>query len=696
MASPFRIFRKHQKVMIVTLCGLAMVAFVFLDSSVLDGLSGGSTRNPVVAKTTKYGKLRAREVEHLRAKHQTLTSFLTRLQQQVLEAGGRGEAVMMFERQVGPSTEENIVNTWLHVEHAKRLGLVVSNEAVNQVLRELSEDRVNSAQLSNLIKGLGIGQVQLFELIRHEMLALQLGRMFELSLQATTPGQRWDYYTRLRRETVAQTIAVPVADFVDEIADPGDEQLKAFFEEHKDQYAQPSSPEPGFRVPHRVAVKYFQADGEMFRSPEVITDEEVRAEYEKNKDEWDRRLTEMRERRQKASQANQNLEKAVDQATSEAGSTTPESQSPESQSPESQSNATEQPTKEPAAVPATKDDAAETSETPETSEMTESVTEPAAEEPAETTDDAKDDGKDTAKQPAEEDGKQDGNESSKDDDPKDDEQKTSAVESASPFRLTALLQEEEAATAEDKPAEDKPADTEMSQPEASPAAPANEAATQPEPATPVPTASPVADASPAAASQPATEPEPEDPLKGELGDAIRNRLAYEKIEQAFSDLQDVVLEYRTALANQLAAKVKGRKPKQVNEPDYEALAKQYHMTLGQTPLISPLQLADYPIGQSYVVEARQMFGQYAFQTNWPVNLTAKSMDLSGHQYLFWKTEDAPERIPKFDEEGVRDEVLHAWKMIEARSWHAKRPSNWRPKHAKPTSHSTRSSPTTRT
>ena len=29
MASPFRVFRRHQKVMIAVLCGMAMVAFVF-------------------------------------------------------------------------------------------------------------------------------------------------------------------------------------------------------------------------------------------------------------------------------------------------------------------------------------------------------------------------------------------------------------------------------------------------------------------------------------------------------------------------------------------------------------------------------------------------------------------------------------------------------------------------------------------
>ena len=35
-------------------------------------------------------------------------------------------------------------------------------------------------------------------------------------------------------------------------------------------------------------------------------------------------------------------------------------------------------------------------------------------------------------------------------------------------------------------------------------------------------------------------------------------------------------------------------------------------------------------------------------------------------YLFWKTEDVKEYVPKFDEPGVREEVLTEWKMIQAR------------------------------
>jgi hypothetical protein len=43
-----------------------------------------------------------------------------------------------------------------------------------------------------------------------------------------------------------------------------------------------------------------------------------------------------------------------------------------------------------------------------------------------------------------------------------------------------------------------------------------------------------------------------------------------------------------------------------------------------------------------------------------------SGDLKGDLFLFWKTDEAKERIPKFEDDGVRDRVLHQWKMIRAR------------------------------
>lgn len=59
------------------------------------------------------------------------------------------------------------------------------------------------------------------------------------------------------------------------------------------------------------------------------------------------------------------------------------------------------------------------------------------------------------------------------------------------------------------------------------------------------------------------------------------------------------------------------------------------------------------------------FTVMAFKTLNTFTPTA-SADLKGDEYLFWKINDVPESEPSFKDENVLQEVLRAWKMIQAR------------------------------
>ncbi len=58
------------------------------------------------------------------------------------------------------------------------------------------------------------------------------------------------------------------------------------------------------------------------------------------------------------------------------------------------------------------------------------------------------------------------------------------------------------------------------------------------------------------------------------------------------------------------------------------------------------------------------FAEYAYDTL----VTLKPTDSYGskERYLFWIIDQTPDRIPKFDDKGVREEVTEAWKMVQAR------------------------------
>ncbi len=63
-----------------------------------------------------------------------------------------------------------------------------------------------------------------------------------------------------------EAVPVPVANYLSRIDEPGDEELKTFFEQYKDRYALPDSPEPGFREPQKIALQYFKANVDKFAS----------------------------------------------------------------------------------------------------------------------------------------------------------------------------------------------------------------------------------------------------------------------------------------------------------------------------------------------------------------------------------------------------------------------------------------------
>ena len=99
------------------------------------------------------------------------------------------------------------------------------------------------------------------------------------SLQSFTPAQRWDYYCRLNRMATVEVAGVKVKDFTGKVAEPDEATLKEFFEKNKNNYAAADSPQPGFRVPQRIALQYFIADVDKFADPKAVTDAEVKEEY---------------------------------------------------------------------------------------------------------------------------------------------------------------------------------------------------------------------------------------------------------------------------------------------------------------------------------------------------------------------------------------------------------------------------------
>lgn len=266
--------------MLVVLTLLAMVSFVILPI-VMDMMGNSPSRDPVVVSTTRYGSLRESQLRVLRNDREILRGFFQHLAQSAMEGGGDPRSLAQLARMIGPSGEENVVGTWLLAKRAEELGIMVSDSEINQFLTQVTTSQnISREAVQKIMQYRHISEDDLFRVIRQELLAVHLQQMFGVALRGVTPAQRWDYYRRLNEKARIEVAALPVASFIDKVADPSDATLREFFEQHKKQLYNPASPEPGFRVPQKIAVDYFKANIDAI----AVSDAEIQKYYEENKD----------------------------------------------------------------------------------------------------------------------------------------------------------------------------------------------------------------------------------------------------------------------------------------------------------------------------------------------------------------------------------------------------------------------------
>ena len=618
MASPFTIFRKHQKILIAVLGLMAMGAFVFLPIILKSIQSGGERPTSVVVSTDEFGNLNERQIDLLMYQRQIVLRFI---QQAITTAAGRPVPFQQLEQLFGPVSEESVVQSWLMDQYAGQMGMQVSNGILNQFIRSITQDQLSGEELAAILKEMKISESRLFEALRNELTALYFERLYfatpdsvSVALTASTPAQRWEYFERLNRRATTQMIAVPVDKFVSKIEDPSEKTLKEFFEKYKTDYANPASPEPGFHQPRRVKVQYVVAKRGAFVDPKAVTEEEIKEYYEANKDRYYVKLAlpgifddeKTPAEPPKTEPVKEEPKKAETPAEVKPAETKPAEAEKKAASPE-------KPAEKPADKPAEKKPAAEKPEKkPEAkpaekpAETKPAETKPAETRPAET--------KPAETKPAEA--------------PKTDDKKTS-TKRRSPFQLVSDTKTTEVKATESDAPKAENADAEK--------------------------------------KDDSVEYIPLDEVKDEIREILAREQATTRMQNAFGPIREAMSEFRDKWVVADAMKEEGEEAKaeEVPQPDLAAMAKKANLEFEETPLVDFNAAAKLPIAMS-AVDGAQAFLRVVFNERYPQFRPGLSEDLEGSQYLFWIVAEEAERVPEFDEEGVRDEVAKAWKMIEAR------------------------------
>jgi hypothetical protein len=603
MASPFKIFRKHQKVMLAALTILAMFSFVFL--GVISQLIGRRTeQNPVVVRTSKYGNLRQRDLSYLRWERLRVFGVLERMLSRIYSNTNPQLLRQQIEYQFGTTSDEDLVNTWLLTRRAEELGMVVSNETINEFLQNISQNKITSADIAAIIKQEELTENQFFDIMREQLQALEISRLFTLSLQGISPAQRWDYFCQLRRQANVELIALAVEQFVSDTLNPGEAEIKAYFEQYKDKLPNPESPEPGFRIPQKIDLEYFKAEFDKFSDPATITEDEIQNCYEKNRDFF------------------KQFEKEYPPALTPSAKKPPEKEGPETPLTDAEvKEGTKEPVKEqPKEQPAEEQKPAEQTTTPREKSPQEEPQKSSARErsPFSLTALAEQADKGAADSPPEQ---------------------TQAV-------APAPKQAERPEEAEPKAAEAPQSSTAAHGTEKTDA----QAAQPPQPGT----------------NQTILEKAepPRRTIPEKIRVLVRAVVAREKIDTVLRQVQQVMEENGKKWRKYEAQKIHDQAATPPAKLDFDALAKKYGLVAEKTGLKPVWELRNYDIGSSGIQGSAT--SALALLRSLAVFKTDISIDAQGNGYLFWKVNETQEATPSLDNAGIRQEVLHAWKFNRAR------------------------------
>ncbi len=300
MPGPLSFFRKHQKKLLALLVILAMVTFG-IPSVLLNQMQEGGTGTgkPEIALVWNGGEFNELQLSQLRQENYVTAMFHETVMRKTQENDGSPKGLPIFSasyrgRMEGISTDQSVVRTYLLAEKAEKMGVVISDEAINNYLRKLGDDQFSLASENNEYKAIYAsirpGQIsysRMLRQLRRELLAEQMRQFGTSGVSNVTPGMTYGFYERIGRRVRAEVLPVYVNDFVKKVdEEPTEEDLKALYEESKDRFHDPNGPEPGFKLRRRIAFGYLKADLEKFieSAMEDVTDEQIEKHLKEQED----------------------------------------------------------------------------------------------------------------------------------------------------------------------------------------------------------------------------------------------------------------------------------------------------------------------------------------------------------------------------------------------------------------------------
>ncbi len=294
MSSPFSLFRRHQRVLMVVTTGLAMISFVllgaiqdprdmpmplvvvFLAAIVggifwLAGLSRGkgadwgltgvvigvalglamiwAGREPN-AVTMEGGDLKSSELNELMQNRQIANNFVQMAaragiadndeseaaQQALTEAAQRIQQNLFGFNRNREITSEDVVLGEVLRREATEMGMSISDDVVKKFITKISGGKLTGPEFSKIRKTLRVSETSLIEILREEILSQEAARLLSdpiLSSQTPlTPQNDWNFFQKLHVKQTVELVSIPVSSFVSDSVKPTDEELQALLNQY--------------------------------------------------------------------------------------------------------------------------------------------------------------------------------------------------------------------------------------------------------------------------------------------------------------------------------------------------------------------------------------------------------------------------------------------------------------------------------
>ena len=202
----------------------------------------------------------------------SLNAAVDMQRRQLIQQFGKDfDASLLDDKLLRQASLDSLVDRTLLLQGAKEAGMGFSDASLDQLILQTPafqvDGKFNAARFDQILQQQGMGRMEFRERLKQDVLVSQLQASLAASNFVT--DAELENFVRLDKQTrdfASQTLHIDTKSI-----DISDDELKAYYDEHKDQYMSPE----------QVVVEYVELRKESFFAQAEASDEELQALYQK-------------------------------------------------------------------------------------------------------------------------------------------------------------------------------------------------------------------------------------------------------------------------------------------------------------------------------------------------------------------------------------------------------------------------------